>query len=175
MMSGVAEYSAVERLPAGRRIQIRALRISDRNALLAAAANISDQSLYRRFFGVRRNFSDAEISAFLDVDFVQQVALVALTADGGAEAVTGGARYIIVRPGVAEVAFMVVDKFQGQGIGSLLMRHLATLARTAGLTELLAEVMPENAAMLKIFERSGLRLEMRREQTVMHVTLHLRP
>ena len=61
--------------------------------------------------------------------------------------IAGGGRYIVVEPGQAEIAFVVVDAYQGQGIGSVLMRHLAALAREAGLKELIAEVLPENTAM----------------------------
>ena len=50
----------------------------------------------------------------------------------------------VSRPGAAEVAFVVIDDYQGQGIGAALLRHLAAIARSAGLKELVAEVLPEN-------------------------------
>jgi RimJ/RimL family protein N-acetyltransferase len=74
---------------------------------------------------------------------------------------------------VAEFACTVVDEFQGQGIASALLRQLVQAARAAGLTELIAEVMPANTAMLRVLERSGLRRHMRREDDVVHVTLQL--
>jgi RimJ/RimL family protein N-acetyltransferase len=80
---------------------------------------------------------------------------------------------MVVRPGVAEFACTVVDEFQGRGIASALLRQLVHLARAAGITQLIAEVMPENTAMLRVFERSGLRAQMRRESDVVHVTLQL--
>jgi ribosomal protein S18 acetylase RimI-like enzyme len=67
----------------------------------------------------------------------------------------------------------VIDQYQGQGIGSALLRHLATLACGAGIAELIAEVLPDNTSMLKVFERSGFRLNTRLESLVVHVTLHL--
>jgi RimJ/RimL family protein N-acetyltransferase len=78
-----------------------------------------------------------------------------------------------VRPGTAEIAFAVVDEYQGQGIGRALLRHLITLARNAGLKELVAEVLPDNLPMLKVFERSGLIYKPRRAGPVVHVTLQL--
>ena len=54
------------------------------------------------------------------------------------------------------MAFAVIDEFQGQGIGAALMRHLATIARAAGVKELVAEVLPDNIPMLKVFQKSGL-------------------
>jgi RimJ/RimL family protein N-acetyltransferase len=168
-----AEYSAVEQLRNGRRIEIRALRPDDRADLVAAVGNISTRSLYRRFFGLRRHFSEKEIRFFTNIDFANHVALVAVARDGGRRAIVGGGRYVVVRPGVAEVAFTVVDKYQGQGIGSSLMRHLASLARDAGLKQLIAEVLPENTPMLQVFKHSGLALTTRQETGVVHVALQL--
>jgi RimJ/RimL family protein N-acetyltransferase len=172
-MLEVAKYSAFEPLRDGRRVEIRALRPSDRDELLAAVARTSTESLYRRFFGVKREFTEKEIAFFVDVDFDKHVALVAVVDQGGRQTIVGGGRYVIVRPGTAEVAFAVVDEFQGQGIGAALMRHLITIARSAGLKEFIAEVLPDNAAMLKVFEKSGLALMRKREARVVHVALQL--
>jgi ribosomal protein S18 acetylase RimI-like enzyme len=64
-----------------------------------------------------------------------------------------------------------VDEYQGRGIGSLLMRHLITLAREAGLEELIAEVLPNNTAMLNVFARSGLDITTKRELGIVHVAM----
>jgi ribosomal protein S18 acetylase RimI-like enzyme len=172
-MSEASDYSAVEPLRNGRRVEIRALRPDDRAALMAAVGRSSDQSLYRRFFGARRGFSEREIAFFVDVDFVNHVALVAVAEEGGRPVIVGGGRYVVVQPGKAEVAFAVVDEYQGQGIGAALLRHLAAMARAAGLAEFIAEVLPDNTAMLKVFENSGLRVSTRREPLVVHVALGL--
>jgi RimJ/RimL family protein N-acetyltransferase len=172
-MSEGATYSAVEVLRDKRRVEIRALRPDDREELLAAVGRTSDQSLYRRFFAVKGSFTEPEIAFFLNIDFVNHVALVAVLEDLGRPRIVGGGRYIVLEPGRAEVAFVVVDQYQGLGIGSALLRHLATLARGAGIAELIAEVMPDNASMLKVFEKCGFRLSTRRESLVVHVTLHL--
>jgi ribosomal protein S18 acetylase RimI-like enzyme len=71
------------------------------------------------------------------------------------------------------VAFVVIDQYQGQGVGSALMQHLAAIARGAGLQELVAEVLPDNTSMLKVFEKSGLRISTKRESGVVHVVLRL--
>jgi GNAT superfamily N-acetyltransferase len=142
--------------------------------MLAAVGRTSQQSLYRRFFAFKRGFTDQEVDFYLNVDFVNHVALVAvLEEEDGRPEIVGGARYIVVREGEAEVAFVVDDAHQGHGIGVALMRHLATLARQSGLKELSADVLPENAAMLKVFETSGLRVKIRREPDSVHVTLQL--
>src|SRR6478672_6858403 len=170
-MSDAANYSATETLRDGRTVEIRAQRSQDREGMHAAIARSSSGSLYRRFFAVRREFSEKEADYFLDIDFVNHVALVAVANDAGQPTIVGGGRYVVVQPGQAEVAFAIVDAYQGLGIGSALMRHLATLGRDAGLRELIAEVVAENAPMLNVFERSGLTMNTRREGPVVHVTL----
>jgi|SRR5579864_4091845 len=167
------KYSAVESQRDGRRIEIRALTPDDKADLIAAVGRTSAQSLYRRFFGFKRDLSEKEIAFFLNVDFTNHVALIAVAEEGGRRVIVGGGRYVVVRPPVAEVAFAVVDEYQGQGIGAALLRHLATIARNAGLKELIAEVLPDNIAMLKVFEKSGLRSNMKLETGVIHVRLQL--
>ena len=169
-----ANYSASETLRDGRRLEIRALRPNDRAGLAAAVARSSDQSLYRRFFSLKRSFSESEVEYFLNVDFVNHVALVAVVEEDGRPTIAGGARYIVEQPGMAEIAFAVVDEYQGQGIGAALMRHLAAIAVSAGLKELIAEVLPDNMPMLKVFEKSGFPRSVKHEAQVVHVSLALR-
>ncbi|MFL4992143.1 MAG: GNAT family N-acetyltransferase [Microvirga sp.] len=167
------DFSAAETLRDGRVFQIRALRPDDRSGLLAAVGRISERSLYRRFFGFKRDFTEREVDFFTNVDFVSHVALVALLEEAGQPMIVGGARYIIVPSGEAEIAFAVDDAHQGKGIGTALMRHLIVLAGQAGLKELIADVLPDNAAMLKVFETSGLEITTRREPDAIHVVLRL--
>jgi RimJ/RimL family protein N-acetyltransferase len=168
-----AEYSARERLRDGRSVDVRAQRPADRDAIAAAFRRSSPETIYRRFFGPRTGFTEKEVAFYLDLDFVNQVALVAELEEAGRKAVVGGGRYIVSEPGRAEVAFTVDDPHQGLGIASRLMRHLVAIARDAGLKELVAEVLPDNAPMLKVFERSGLAVTTRRDPGVVYVTLAL--
>src|SRR5262245_31595357 len=108
-MLDAAAYLAIETLRNGRRIEIRAFKPSDREALEEAVARTGALSLYRRFFTIKREFTERERAFFLNVDFINHVALVALTDEAGHSAIVGCGRYIIVRPGKAEVAFVVID------------------------------------------------------------------
>jgi GNAT superfamily N-acetyltransferase len=168
-----AQYSAEETLRDGRRVEIRAFRPDDQAAMLAAVARTSAHSLYRRFFAVKRDFSEREMNFFMNVDFINHAALVAVVDEGGRPVIVGGGRYVVVELGKAEVAFAVVDQYQGQGIGAALMRHLILMARAAGLQELIAEVLCENRPMLKVFEKSGLQMTRIDDSEVVHLTLRL--
>jgi RimJ/RimL family protein N-acetyltransferase len=166
------EYSALETLRDGRRLEIRALKPADR-AGLAAAGRSSSKSLTRRFFAPKRTFSDKEMAFYSEVDFERHVALAAVVEDAGRPLLVGAARYIVAQPGHAEVAFAVEDAYQRRGIGPALLRHLANIARGARLEEFTAEVLPDNAPIIKVFERSGLALTRKHSQGVVHVVLHL--
>jgi RimJ/RimL family protein N-acetyltransferase len=172
-MSEAAEYSVVENLRDGRPIEIRALRPGDRDGMLAAVGRTSIQSLQRRFFVPKKGFSEQELAFFLNIDFENHVALIAQIDEDGHAAIAGGGRYIIVQPGQAEIAFVVVDAYQGQGIGTILMRHLGLLARDAGVKELIADMLPENTAMLKVFRKFGFRPVLKRTPQVIHLALEL--
>ncbi|MBR1268724.1 GNAT family N-acetyltransferase [Bradyrhizobium sp. AUGA SZCCT0222] len=172
-MSETINYTANELLRDGSEIEIRALRPEDEADMLAAVGKTSAQSLQRRFFVMKRHFSDKERAYFMDIDFKNHVALVALAEEAGRKAVVGGGRYIIFEPGRAEMAFVVIDAWQGRGIGSILMRHLVKIARDAGLLELTAEVLPENKAMIGVFGKFGFRPGPRRDPTAVHLVLKL--
>jgi GNAT superfamily N-acetyltransferase len=167
------DYWATEVLRDGRAVTIRALKPEDRAGMLAAVGRTSAQSLYRRFFAFKSGFTDREVDFYVNVDFATHVALVAVVEEERQPTIVGGARYIVVRPGQAEVAFAVDDAHQGKGIGPALMHHLAAVARQAGLKELIADVLPENTAMLKVFSASGLATRTRREPDATHVVLEL--
>ena len=173
-MAEAADYSAREHLRDGRPVKIRALRPDDRADMLAAIGRTSMQSLQRRFFVPKKGFSEREMAFFLDIDFESHVALVAQIDEDGRPAIVGGGRYIVVKPGQAEIAFVVVDAYQGQGVGTILLRHLAVLARDAGLKELIAEVLLENSAMLKLSKKFGFKtISKGSPRRVIHLALQL--
>ena len=58
-------------------------------------------------------------------------------------------------PRRAEVAFAVADDLHGRGVGTRLLERLATHASAAGIDEFVAEVLPQNAAMLGVFDDAG--------------------
>jgi GNAT superfamily N-acetyltransferase len=168
-----ADYSAPEHLRDGRPVTIRTLRPDDRADMLAAVGRTTAQSLQRRFFMPKKGFSEREIAFFLNIDFESHVALVAQIDENGRAIIAGGGRFIVIQPGRAEIAFMVVDDYQGQGIGTILMRHLAILARDAGLKELIAEVLPENRAMLLLFKKFGFKAASKTSPQVLQLALQL--
>jgi GNAT superfamily N-acetyltransferase len=166
-------YSAIETLRDGQRVEIRALAPQDREALETAVDRVSPHSLYRRFFAVKTFFTEQEAQFFVDVDFKKHVALVAVFDEGGRPVIVGGGRYVLVANDRAEVAVTVIDTYQGKGLGTIFLKHLITVARSAGLRQFIAEVLSENRPMLHVFQHSGLPMSVQSASGVTHVTLDL--
>jgi hypothetical protein len=95
-MIDAANYLAIETLRDGRTITIRAQRPGDLDGWRAALARTSAETLYHRFFAVKREISEKEARYFLDIDFVKQVALVAVADEDGRPTLIGGGRYIVI-------------------------------------------------------------------------------
>jgi acetate---CoA ligase (ADP-forming) len=170
-ISEAANYSAEEILRDGASILIRAIRADDRDRLLRHFKGLSQDSIYHRFFGVKRDLSENELVRLTVLDFVQHVGLVATLHDGQDESIIGVARYIRgLKPERAEVSFAVLDDHQGRGIATVLLEHLGRLARAAGITEFEADVLGDNNRMLEVFGKSGFRVRRSIEGGVVHLS-----
>ena len=139
----------------GSTLRLRPPAREDADALLAFFSNLSEHSLYLRFHGTRR--VETELAeAFLEPDWTERGDLIATLSGAGAERIVALATYVRLRdPAAAEVAFAVADELQGRGIGTRLLEQLAARAGLAGIERFVAEVMPENRAMLAVFEDAG--------------------
>jgi len=172
----IAGYSAVEHLRNGRSVTIRAIRRDDRGQMAESLKELSSESFFRRTFSPKRELSDRDLKGLTEVDFVDIVALVAVMREAGQDGIVGGGRYLRMgeaAPGSAEVAFLVDDAHQGLGIGSRIFRHLVAIARASGIVQFEAEVLPSNDGMLRLFDRSALKVTKKRVDDTVHVTIEL--
>ncbi len=153
-------YECDVTLKDGTALHLRPIRPDEGPALLRLYDKLSDESLYQRFFVVPAK-DTAKADYLAHVDYHDQFAIVALK-EGEIVAV---ARYHrqAAQPDHAEVAFTVADTFHRKGIGSLLFTRLAAIARGFGVAVFDAEVLTTNAGMIRVFEKSGCRLERRTE------------
>ncbi|MBY0225105.1 MAG: GNAT family N-acetyltransferase [Hyphomicrobium sp.] len=168
-------YSRSLTLKNGDAILVRAIRPDDRERLRQAFAKLEPRSIYTRFFGAKRGLSDAELTAATKVDGNKVVALVAVR-DDDPETIIAGARYVRLeadRSCEAEVAFTVEEDYQGLGIATLMLRELIAIAKEAGVTKIVADVLPQNIAMLKVFRSSGKPISTSNVDGVVKVTLQL--
>jgi len=155
----------------GRTAHIRPIQPEDRELLVEFYGRVSDESKYYRFFSPMPELSERDLDRFTQVDHRDRVAMI-LTVAGQMIAV---GRYDTIRPGYAEVAFLVEDKHQGRGIGQLLLEHLAQAGRERGIEEFVAEVLPDNQAMIHTFKDAGYQVRSTYEDGVMELVFRIDP
>jgi len=150
---------------------IRPVGQVDSQAVRAFFGGLSQQSVVFRFFGPHR-MSDEEVERLASADGVDRLVLAA-ELHGSFIAV---AEYYRITGGEeAEVAFAVADAFQGRGIGTILLEHLAEAARRVGIKRFVADTLSENARMLSVFRDAGFARRYQREHEVVNVALDLNP
>lgn len=186
------EWEADVVLRDGSTTHVRPIRPEDSDALQRFQMAQSERSTYLRFFAALQRIPDRMLTQLVTVDHVSRAALVAVrpgaaqeadSADDGAadpaEDIVGVARYDVIddRPGrrTAEVAFNVADALQGQGLGSVLLEHIAAAARERGVHRFIAEVLPQNRAMLNVFREAGYAVEQHLDDGVVTVSVDLDP
>jgi CRP-like cAMP-binding protein len=144
----------------GARLRIRPILPTDRGKLADTQPGFSRESHYKRFFSAPP-LSDKVVQYLVDVDYFDHFAWVALPAQDDDGPGVASARYIRERtaPDTAEVAFSVVDDYQGRGLGTLLVGALAVAAAQNGVRRFRARVLAENEPMRAILRRAGAQLD----------------
>jgi GNAT superfamily N-acetyltransferase len=140
----------------GEEILLRPVRSSDETRLHDLYYAMSAESLYRRFFQVRKDMAHTMLQKLCTVDYEREMSIVACQGEPGAERIVGAASYSLSPAGTtADAAFVVDDRHQGRGIGRLLLDHIIDIARRKGVVALTANVLVTNAAMLHLFKSAG--------------------
>ncbi len=129
---------------------------------------LSNQSRWQRFAAPVHQLSDRQLDYLTDIDNRDRVAWCASVGHGEQETGIGLARYIRLtdEPDVAEFALTVVDAYQGQGVGSELMKRLFDTARHNSLQTLRGYVLRGNQRMLAICKRLGATLSAADSSTI---------
>jgi RimJ/RimL family protein N-acetyltransferase len=101
--------------------------------------------------------------------------ILAIMAENGNDVIVGMGQYFIdEETHTAEVAFVVRDDHQGQGIGAELIRYLTLLAKKSGLHGFVAEVLMDNKPMLQLFQQMGFIIEQRAEAGMYELKMSFR-
>lgn len=142
-------------LPSGVEVVVRPIAVDDAAELAAGFLRLSAQARFRRFLTGMPALSRSQLNYFTDIDHRDHEALVALVPDGGQ--IIGVARFVRSRtqPESAEIAVTIADSWQGRRLGTHLLRHLMDRARAEGITQITAEILPENRAMHALFRQLG--------------------
>lgn len=149
----------------GTELHLRPVLPGDKERTARGPVQFSSETFYRRFQSTRS--PTPSLMAYLfEVDYVDHFVWVLTDGRGIDAPVVADARFVReATPGVAEVAFIVGDDYQGRGIGSFLMEALAVAARSEGIRRFTARVLAENVPMRTILDHYGARWQ-RDEQGV---------
>ena len=153
-------YSGHALLRDGTSVRVRAIRPDDKERLLAHFRRLGPESVSLRFMGAKKDLTAKELRYFTELDFVRHVGLVVSRTGEAEEEFIGVGRYVRLTdaPGRrprAEFALAVTDPYQGLGVGTVLLEHLARLAGAAGIERFEADVLESNVRMLNLLAHIG--------------------
>ena len=154
----------------GTTVLIAPARPEDEQAVKQMHAQMSPNNIYLRFFSISPAAADREASRVCRPPDDEHCALLAWLGDQ----LVGVASYEPTgKPGVAEIAFAVVDHMHGRGIATLLLDHMVSIARLRGLRAFTAETLADNVAMLRVFANAGLAAKRQMAEGVIETTFPL--
>ncbi len=167
------EKSADVLLSDGSAVHLRQIRPEDAPAIVELHSRMSDRTRYLRYFSPYPRIPERDLARFVNVDHRDREAFVVVS---GPRIMAVG-RYERLGPQAAEaeVAFVVEDAHQGRGIGSVLLEHLADAAQENGITGFVAEVLPENGGMLRVFSDFGYQVQRKYADGVVHLAFPIAP
>ncbi|HUA47557.1 MAG TPA: GNAT family N-acetyltransferase [Solirubrobacteraceae bacterium] len=141
----------------GATVHVRPVRGDDDVAVRAFLESVSPDSIWFRFFGAPN--LDWATSWSVDVDYADRFGLV--VESGNPRTIIAHAAYVRINAERAEVAFLVADEWQGRGISTILLAHLAEVAEQHGISTFVADVLPSNHRMIDVFRESGFPVTVR--------------
>jgi acetyltransferase len=140
------------RLHNGTEVTIRPIRPEDKPLLAAAVERLSPRTARLRFLAPKTRLTLAEQRYLTEIDFVDHYALVAILADDDPRPLVGVGRWVrdADDPQAAEIALLVSDRFQRQGLGIALGKALKDAARARGIRRFTGVTLAENEAALRL-------------------------
>ncbi len=147
------------RLSDGQQVVIRPIAPDDKDRLQAGLRELSLETVRRRFLAAKPRFSESELRYLTEVDGVNHIALVAISAASGRLVGVARAVRLPEDPGTAEWAIVIADPLQGKGLGTRLMQALVDDARAAGIHRFSALAAGENVAVKKLLGHVAERFE----------------
>ncbi|GAA1396200.1 GNAT family N-acetyltransferase [Catellatospora coxensis] len=157
----------------GTTVHLRQITPDDGDAVVAMHSRFSERTRYLRYFSPYPRIPARDLHRFVNVDHTDREAFV--VAAGDRLVAVGRYERLGEQAVDAEVAFVVEDAYQGRGVGSVLLEHLAAAAAEAGITRFVAEVLPENGAMLRVFTDAGYEVTRRYADGVVTLTFPVAP
>ncbi len=161
----------------GKSVHMRPVLPTDEDMMRDLFYACSEQTLYHRFFTKMRAMPHRKLKKFVNIDYVKTMALASVTHEDEHEMIVAVGRYSVDKASnAAEVAFIVRDDWQGQGVGISMFNQLLEVARKRGIARFTADVLHDNARMLHIFHKCApTSIESTLEDGVYRLSFSIRP
>lgn len=154
------EVATEHEMKNGLQVRLRPIKPSDEEAMRRFFYRFSKKSVYSRFFFPISTMPHDKMQAYVNIDYRDEMSVVALINEPGQEIIIAEARYARdERNNFGDLGFFVDEKYQGMGLAQYLYSMLLRLAKERGLKGFTAEVLQENTGMIKVFEKGGLPVE----------------
>jgi len=138
----------------GKAVHMRPIRPTDEDMMRDLFYACSEHTLYHRFFAKMKSMPHRKLTKLVNIDYVNNMALASVTHEDEHEMIVAVGRYALEKAtNAAEVAFIVRDDWQGQGLGITMFNQLIEIARKRGIVKFTADVLHDNARMLHIFHK----------------------
>ena len=131
----------------GTPVRIRPIRPEDDHFLVDVFHHLSPQSVYQRFFTALPELTPVMARYLANVNYTNRLALVA---EANGELIGVGRYERTSDPGLVELGLVVVDEWQGRGLGRILLREIVKAAESNGIRRFRADVLSENRRMLRL-------------------------
>jgi RimJ/RimL family protein N-acetyltransferase len=160
----------------GTRLRLRPIRPEDQDRLIEFYDRLSRHTAYQRFFAVMRRLPPDWARLLANVDYERRLALLAEHGDPGTPELVGVARYEPAdQPDTAEIAFVIQDRWQNRGLGTIMLDALLAAAEARGIRRFRAYVLAGNARMIDLLVRFTDVHERHTESGVTELLLTRRP
>jgi RimJ/RimL family protein N-acetyltransferase len=151
----LGRHTDILRLRSGQSLTVRFVEPRDAEALQNYFRSLSVASRYNRFLGAMRELPPTELGHFTHPGEDDRFSVIALMMIDGFETIVGEARYGFEPDASFEFGLSIDDRWQGQGIGSALLRNLVCRAAAFGAERVFGDTLRSNAAMLGVARKSG--------------------
>jgi acyl-CoA hydrolase/RimJ/RimL family protein N-acetyltransferase len=153
-------------------VRFRVIRPSDEDEMRRLFYRFSDMAVYYRYFSSIKTMPHEKMQEYVNVDYRQVMSIVGLIEEAGIEKIIAEGRYVRLQDKpYADLAFVVDEDYQGAGIATFLLEMLTRIAREHGIDRFEADVLTENKAIIRVFEKSKLSFKASLEHGIYHLEL----
>jgi len=159
----------------GRTVLLRPIRPEDEPAHFALMERLSAEDIRLRCFRYINDMSHAEMARLTQIDYDREMAFIATVSDAAGRPETLGVVRVSTDPDnqAAEFGIILRADMKGQGLGSRLLSKMIAYCRQRGTRAFVADVLAENASMLKLAAAFKFGLEHTDEPGVVRISLPL--